>query len=78
MNSASSLPETLSTLQFLASRGSTEAVFSYSGISGANEPGVFGADVRITAVPEPVTLLLFGSGLAGLALTLRRRKARSS
>jgi hypothetical protein len=69
---------TVPQISFLASRGSTEASFAEAGVSGVNEPGVFGADVRITAVPEPVTLLLFGSGLAGLALTLRRRKTRSS
>ena len=35
--------------------------------------GPVAEDVTIQAVPEPVTLLLFGSGLAGLALLKRKR-----
>jgi hypothetical protein len=69
---------TIPQISFVDSRASTEGAFAEADVSALLEPGVFGADISVLAVPEPVTLLLFGSGLAGLALTLRRRKPRSS
>ena len=33
------------------------------------------AAAEVTTVPEPMTLALFGAGLAGLAVIRRRRKA---
>jgi|SRR5688500_13322465 len=38
--------------------------------------GTFTATVGVTAVPEPATLLLFGSGLAAFAARARRRARR--
>jgi PEP-CTERM motif len=49
-------------------------------VYGLVEPGVFAANIRIqdspTAVPEPASMLLIGSGLATLAI--RRRRGGSS
>ncbi|HVZ07728.1 MAG TPA: DUF4082 domain-containing protein [Rhodopila sp.] len=40
---------------------------------GTLAPAYFGPNFDITAIPEPVSLLAFGSGIAGLA-AIRRRK----
>lgn len=61
---------------FLASRASTDGGFAEPGVYGLVQPGVFAANFRVqsvaAAVPEPVSLLLLGSGLTAFAI-LRRR-----
>lgn len=41
---------------------------------GAGSTVGYSSDSRMTAVPEPATMLLFGTGIAGLAGIARRRK----
>ena len=52
--------------------GSPEVSIGGMGISAGFGPG------QITVVPEPGTLMLFGSGLAGLALVRRRSMRRAA
>jgi len=63
-------------ISFLASRASFDVGFAPPGVYGIVQPGVFGPSLRIqdqAAVPEPASLLLLGSGLAVVALRLRRK-----
>ena len=45
-------------------------------ISSGDQTGTFTATVRVAEVPEPTTLLLFGSGVAAAAARARRRARR--
>ena len=39
--------------------------------------GVLTINVTVTAVPEPASMALIGTGIAGLAAVRRKRKARA-
>jgi probable HAF family extracellular repeat protein len=57
--------------------GSVEVTNLFSGITTVLNAGdTFTDTAVITPVPEPSTLLLFGSGLAGLAAWRRKRKSK--
>jgi len=46
-----------------------------TGLPGTSAPRLY-ADVSSTAVPAPATILLFGTGIAGLVGTRIRRKKK--
>jgi hypothetical protein len=49
---------------------------SFTSNISSDPQGTFTATVGVTAVPEPTTLLLFGSGIAAFAARARRRARR--
>ena len=63
---------TLSDITFVANRWQAGAVLSFPAGSYGDEPSFFGPNVNLTEVPEPLTLMLVGSGLA-TTLVRRRR-----
>jgi hypothetical protein len=66
----------LETLNFTGT-GGTMAV-SLTGLAGGKYIGLDNVSVdAIAAVPEPLTLSIFGAGLAGMAAMRRRKKAKA-
>lgn len=63
---------TISGINFVTSRFVDGAVLTFPTASGGDDPSYFGPNVNLTEVPEPLTLMLVGSGLA-TALVRRRR-----
>lgn len=65
------------TLNFVAT-GPTTVITLQGTVSGPPAAAYIGLDnVSVDEVPEPATLLLFGSGLVSLAAYRRRRKAKA-
>jgi hypothetical protein len=69
--------------QLFMSTGSSDAQLSTPGAFTASNANSFGSDAAlrvtfgpnaVTATPEPASLVLFGSGLAGLGAMVRRRR----
>jgi hypothetical protein len=44
--------------------------------TGFSTPGTYAVDLQLTPVPEPATLLLLGTTMAGIGLTARRKLRR--
>jgi choice-of-anchor C domain-containing protein len=73
-NSHADMQYALETMDFFTSGGNIDLSFaSLDDIESAFGPAIGG--VSISAVPEPVTMALFGAGLAGIAGLRRRKKA---
>jgi hypothetical protein len=73
-NSHGNMQYDLETMLFSTAGGNMD--LSFTSLDDINS--AFGASiggVSITAVPEPLTLTLFGAGLAGIAGLRRRKKA---
>lgn len=52
----------------------TYSVFAFVRDTAGGQSNTVKIDVTVTAVPEPTTMLLLGSGLAGVAAVRKRRK----
>jgi len=63
-------PFTLENVSFTAT--SSSEVLEFEGVE-AGDHTAFITDTKIAATPEPVTLVLFGSGLVGIGGIMRRR-----
>jgi len=58
----------------LATTATTPLVFAFR-----NDPGFFKLDdVAVSPVPEPATMVLLGTAMAGLGLATRRKRSRDS
>jgi hypothetical protein len=71
---SSSTPFTLENLSFTYT-GSGPATLEFLGTASGDQTA-FLTDVGITATPEPVTLMLFGTGLLGIGGMVRRKLSR--
>jgi hypothetical protein len=50
-------------------------LFSLSAPAGGHSTDAFGVTGAVSVVPEPASMLLFGTGLVALGVKLRRRKS---
>jgi len=52
----------------------SNAVFSFGTTAGVNVTGTGGTPRDVNPVPEPASMMLLGSGLAAISVSIRRRK----
>jgi len=72
---SSGTPFTLENLNFMYTGATGPATLEFLGTATGDQTA-FVTDASITATPEPVTLMLFGTGLMGIGGMVRRKMSR--